>query len=44
MLQMPTDTGKTRLFSSLLKDVQNYSADKDISIDCLVMVHRPRTC
>ena len=44
MLQMPTGTGKTRLFSSLLKDVQNYSADKDISIDCLVMVHRPRTC
>lgn len=40
MLQMPTGTGKTRLFSSLLKDVQNYSADKDISIDCLVMVHR----
>ena len=40
MLQMPTGTGKTRLFSSLLKDVQNYSADKDVSIDCLVMVHR----
>lgn len=40
MLQMPTGTGKTRLFSSLLKDIQNYSADKDISIDCLVMVHR----
>ena len=40
MLQMPTGTGKTRLFSSLLKDVQNYSADKDIAIDCLVMVHR----
>lgn len=40
MLQMPTGTGKTRLFSSLLKDIQNYSADKDVSIDCLVMVHR----
>lgn len=40
MLQMPTGTGKTRLFSSLLKDIQNYSADKGISIDCLVMVHR----
>ena len=40
MLQMPTGTGKTRLFSSLLKDIQNYSVDKDISIDCLVMVHR----
>ena len=25
MLQMPTGTGKTRLFSSLLKDIQNYS-------------------
>ena len=40
MLQMPTGTGKTRLFSSLLKDIQNYSVDKAISIDCLVMVHR----
>ena len=30
MLQMPTGTGKTRLFSSLLKDIQVYANDHEI--------------
>lgn len=40
MLQMPTGTGKTRLFSSLLKDIQVYANDHEIEVNCLVMVHR----
>ena len=40
MLQMPTGTGKTRLFSSLLNDIQNYSTHHNVVIDSLVMVHR----
>lgn len=40
MLQMPTGTGKTRLFSSLLKDIQIYASDHKLEINCLVMVHR----
>lgn len=40
MLQMPTGTGKTRLFSSLLKDLQKFASVSDREINCLVMVHR----
>lgn len=40
MLQMPTGTGKTRLFSSLLKDIQVYASDHGLEVNCLVMVHR----
>ena len=40
MLQMPTGTGKTRLFSSLLNDIQNYSTHHNVVIVSVVMVHR----
>ena len=40
MLQMPTGTGKTRLFSSIIKDIRSYSLKHCINISCLVMVHR----
>ena len=40
MLQMPTGTGKTRLFSSLLKDLQRFASVSKREINCLVMVHR----
>ena len=40
MLQMPTGTGKTRLFSSLLNDLQTYASKERVPINCLVMVHR----
>ena len=40
MLQMPTGTGKTRLFSSLLKDLQRFADASGREINCLVMVHR----
>ena len=40
MLQMPTGTGKTRLFSSIVKDIETYSTTHGIELTCLVMVHR----
>lgn len=40
MLQMPTGTGKTRLFSSIIKDIEAYSTSKGLDLTCLVMVHR----
>lgn len=40
MLQMPTGTGKTRLFSSIIKDIESYSTAHGVEITCLVMVHR----
>lgn len=40
MLQMPTGTGKTRLFSSIIKDIESYSTNHGIELTCLVMVHR----
>lgn len=40
MLQMPTGTGKTRLFSSIIKDIEAYSRRNGDDITCLVMVHR----
>lgn len=40
MLQMPTGTGKTRLFSSIIKDIRFYSLNHQLDISCLIMVHR----
>lgn len=40
MLQMPTGTGKTRLFSSIIKDIRLYSLNHQLDVSCLIMVHR----
>ena len=40
MLQMPTGTGKTRLFVSMIKDIFHYSHDKGMALKILIMVHR----
>ena len=40
MLQMPTGTGKTRLFVSILKDFHKYAAELRKQIRVLVLVHR----
>lgn len=40
MLQMPTGTGKTRLFSSIIKDIRAYSLNHTLDLSCLIMVHR----
>ena len=40
MLQMPTGTGKTRLFSSIIKDIEKYSSTNNLELSCLIMVHR----
>ena len=40
MLQMPTGTGKTRLFVSIIKDIFHYGHDKKTSAKILIMVHR----
>lgn len=40
MLQMPTGTGKTRLFVSVIKDFFNYSRDNRFAIKVLILVHR----
>lgn len=40
MFQMPTGTGKTRLFSSIIKDIQKLSVSKRERIGILVLVHR----
>lgn len=40
MLQMPTGTGKTRLFSSIIKDIRSYSVKHELKLSCLIMVHR----
>ena len=40
MLQMPTGTGKTRLFSSIIKDIESYSSSHGAKLTCLVIVHR----
>lgn len=40
MLQMPTGTGKTRLFVSIIKDIFHYSHDKNKALKILIMVHR----
>ena len=40
MLQMPTGTGKTRLFVSIIKDIFHYSRDNKVALKVLVLVHR----
>ncbi len=40
MLQMPTGTGKTKLFVSIIKDIYNYGVDTKIAIKVLILVHR----
>ena len=40
MFQMPTGTGKTRLFSSIIKDIQKLSVKTREKIGVLVLVHR----
>lgn len=40
MLQMPTGTGKTRVFTSIIKDIHNESARIKKAIKVLVLVHR----
>ena len=40
MLQMPTGTGKTRLFVSIIKDIFNYSKDTKHAYKVLILVHR----
>ena len=40
MLQMPTGTGKTRLFVSIIKDIFYYSSQTKKALKVLVLVHR----
>ncbi len=40
MLQMPTGTGKTRLFVSIIKDIFHYSRDTKHAYKVLILVHR----
>ncbi len=40
MLQMPTGTGKTRLFVSVIKDIFHYSSFHKTALKVLILVHR----
>lgn len=40
MLQMPTGTGKTRLFVSIVKDLHNWSKQNNTSVKVLLLAHR----
>jgi superfamily II DNA or RNA helicase len=40
MLQMPTGTGKTRLFTSIVKDIQRHSSNIKTPIRVLIIAHR----
>lgn len=40
MFQMPTGTGKTVLFSSIVNDIINYSGKLDVSLKVLIIAHR----
>ena len=40
MLQMPTGTGKTKLFVSIIKDLHLYSIDIKEPVKVLILVHR----
>ncbi len=40
MLQMPTGTGKTRVFASIIKDIRYYSEEAKRAFKVLVLVHR----
>lgn len=40
MLQMPTGTGKTRLFASIVKDIHNQSIENKKAFKVLILAHR----
>lgn len=40
MLQMPTGTGKTRLFASIVKDIHNLSIQNKKAYKVLILAHR----
>lgn len=40
MFQMPTGTGKTRLFTSIISDINNYSLLRKESVKILIIAHR----
>ena len=40
MLQMPTGTGKTRLFTSIVKDIHTYSIQNKTAYRVLILAHR----
>lgn len=40
MLQMPTGTGKTRLFVSIVKDLHNWGARNKTAVKVLLLAHR----
>jgi superfamily II DNA or RNA helicase len=40
MLQMPTGTGKTRLFASIVKDMHNYGVKYKFPVKVLILAHR----
>ncbi|MGL5618870.1 MAG: DEAD/DEAH box helicase [Tannerellaceae bacterium] len=40
MLQMPTGTGKTRLFVSIVKDLHNWSRQNNTNVKVLLLAHR----
>ena len=40
MLQMPTGTGKTRLFVSIVKDLHNWSIENKQAFKTLILAHR----
>lgn len=40
MLQMPTGIGKTRLFTSIISDINNYSVQRKEPVKILIVAHR----
>jgi len=40
MFQMPTGTGKTRLFTSIIRDINQYSLRKKEAVKILIIAHR----
>ena len=40
MFQMPTGTGKTRLFTSIIRDINQYSVRVKEAVKILIIAHR----
>ena len=40
MFQMPTGTGKTRLFTSIISDINKYSIQRREAVKILIIAHR----
>ena len=40
MFQMPTGTGKTRLFSSIISDIKTWSVQNNMDVKILIIAHR----